>query len=133
MVRHAGPSIFFIDSTGKERYVMREFALLLRRDFFNRELQPSLDQLQSSIRRWQEWYAWIVLEQRLAEPFQSWDHTGRILTNDHLVVDGPYKAGGESFCGLIIINANTYEEAIDIARRCPILLLGGTVEIRMEI
>ena len=124
MARHAGPSI---------NHAMTEFALLLRRDFSNREHQPSLDQLQDSIRLWQEWYAWIARIKRLAQPFQSWDHIGRILTNTRRVVDGPYRAGGESFCGLIIIQAENYEEAIDIACRCPILQLGGTVEIRMEI
>ncbi len=37
----------------------------------------------------------------------------------------------ESIGGLVIIKANDYDEAVEIAQGCPILKLGGTVEVRM--
>ena len=112
---------------------MTEFVLIMRRTVVDTEDHPSLDQLQNSIRLWQEWYGWIIMEHALARPLQCWDRVGRLVKNVDQVIDGPYKEGGETFHGLVIIRTADFDSALNIARRCPILQLGGTVEIRREL
>ena len=48
---------------------------------------------------------------------------------DSPVIDGPYSETKESIGGLYIISAADRDDAIRIARECPVFLHGGTVEI----
>jgi hypothetical protein len=49
------------------------------------------------------------------------------------VINGPYAEVKESIGGLILIRAVDYAVAAEIAKGCPILALGGNVEIRMAV
>ena len=109
---------------------MNEFLLIFRRDFRTKEIQPSPDQLQEHLKHWQEWYSDLAAQDKLARQLQRWDGEGRIVTPDKHVLNGPYAEIKESIGGLVIIKAENYDEAVAIAQACPILQLGGTVEIR---
>jgi len=109
---------------------MNEFLLIFRRDFINKEAQPSPEELQNSIKDWQNWFGSIAAQDKLARPLQRWDGEGKVVKNKQ-VINGPYAEIKESIGGLIIIKATDYEEAVTIAQGCPILQLGGNVEVRM--
>ena len=109
---------------------MNEFLLIFRRDFITPETQPSGDQLKNHLQRWQEWYKKLAAEDRLARQIQRWDGQGRVLKSINAVIDGPYAEIKESIGGVTIIKAKDYDEAVEIAKGCPILELGGTIEIR---
>lgn len=109
---------------------MKEFLLIFRRDYKTREIQPSPDQLQLSIKNWQDWFGSIAAQNKLVRPLQRWDAQGRVVGQQG-VIAGPYMELKEAIGGLIIINATDYEEAADIAKGCPIIQFGGNVEIRM--
>lgn len=47
-----------------------------------------------------------------------------------LEVGGPYREAGEAVIGLFLVDAADHAEAQAIAKECPILLAGGSVEIR---
>ena len=47
-----------------------------------------------------------------------------------LVVDGPYAEAKEAIAGYYRIRAADIEQAGEIARGCPILTYGGSVEVR---
>jgi hypothetical protein len=47
-----------------------------------------------------------------------------------LITDGPYTEGKEIVGGYALISANTLDEATQLSQGCPILEIGGTVEIR---
>ena len=49
---------------------------------------------------------------------------GKIITN------GPYVEISEAINGYIIVNAKSVDEAAELAKDCPILLVGGNVEVR---
>ena len=50
---------------------------------------------------------------------------------DKVVVrDGPFAESREAIGGLFIIQANDLTQAVEIAKGCPQLEVGGTVEVR---
>lgn len=112
---------------------MNEFLLLFRRDFQTREEQPSPDEMQEHLKKWQNWYGSIAAQDKLARPLQRWDREGKVLTYDKTVLNGPYAEIKESIGGLVVVKAADYEEALEIAKGCPILEFGGNVEIRMAL
>lgn len=112
---------------------MNEFVLIFRRDFSTKETQPSPQELQDSLKLWQDWLGGIAAQDKLAKPLQRWDGEGKIVTANKSVINGPYVEIKESIGGLIMIKAADYDEAVTIANGCPILGLGGNVEIRMAV
>lgn len=112
---------------------MNEFVLIFRRDFSTKETQPSPQELQDSLKLWQDWLGGIAAQDKLAKPLQRWDGEGKIVTANKSVLNGPYVEIKESIGGLIMIKAADYDEAVAIANECPILGLGGNVEIRMAV
>jgi hypothetical protein len=47
-----------------------------------------------------------------------------------LMTDGPYAEAKDLIGGYTVIAAKDFDEATEIARGCPFLGVGGTVEIR---
>jgi hypothetical protein len=112
---------------------MEEFLLIFRRDFTTKEDQPSPDQLQNHLNKWQEWFGNLTKENKLSRPLQRWDRDGKIVRKDNHVINGPYAEIKESIGGMVFVKATGYEEAVAIANGCPILDLGGNVEIRRAV
>jgi hypothetical protein len=48
----------------------------------------------------------------------------------NVVTDGPYAEIKEVLAGYMVLRAEDFEEAVSIAKNCPIILMGGNVEIR---
>ena len=109
---------------------MKEFLLLFRRDFINKEVQPDNKEYIAHLDRWHDWFESLAAQDRLAAPPQHWDFKGKVVKANKTVTNGPYVEIKESIGGMIIIKANSYEEAAEIAQGCPILEFGGCVEIR---
>lgn len=109
---------------------MKEFLLLFRRDFINKEAQPDNKEYVAHLDRWQEWFESLAAQDKLATAPQHWDRKGKVVKANKSVINGPYVEIKESIGGMIIIKADSYEEAAEIAQGCPILELGGSVEIR---
>jgi hypothetical protein len=49
------------------------------------------------------------------------------------ITDGPFAEGKEEVGGYIMISAASLDEASELAKGCPVLLGGGSVEVRMII
>lgn len=49
---------------------------------------------------------------------------------NQLVTDGPYIETKECVSGFYFLLANSLEDAVEIAKGCPSLILGASVEIR---
>lgn len=61
------------------------------------------------------------------------DEPGKVLKRKDgtvRVTDGPYSESKELLGGFYIIEAGSYDEAIDRSRDCPQLEFGGTIEVR---
>jgi hypothetical protein len=109
---------------------MDEFVLIFRRDFTSKEAQPAPDEMQIHLSKWQSWFANLTAQNKLSRPLQRWDREGKIVKRNSQVISGPYAEIKESIGGMIFVNAANYDDAATIASECPILDLGGNVEIR---
>ena len=61
------------------------------------------------------------------------DEPGRVMRRKDgqvRVTDGPYSESKEILGGYYMIEAPSYEQAIEYARDCPQLDYGGTIEVR---
>jgi hypothetical protein len=110
---------------------MKEFLFLFRRDYKTTENQPTPDELKKHLEHWQTWFNELSKQGVLARPIQRWDGIGKVIERGKSATNGPFAEIKESIGGMIIINAQDYDEAEKIAQGCPIFELNGSVEIRM--
>lgn len=107
---------------------MKDFMMLFysEPDFSN---QPSPEEMQAEIKKWQDWIGGIAAQGK----FKATDplgYEGRTLHPDGTVTDGPYVEAKEIIGGYLICTTETIEEALELAKGCPILEAGGKVEVR---
>jgi hypothetical protein len=107
---------------------MKEFLFLYRTDY-NQMQQSTPEQMQASLQRWMDWLASIAAQNKLTDKGSRLDNSGRIVKND-LITNGPYVDVKESVGGYSFVKAESYDDAAEIAKGCPIHLVGGSVEVR---
>ena len=112
---------------------MKEFMLLFRHTP-NKDFQPTPEMLNESLKKWQDWIGGIAAQGKFVSTNQL-SYEGKVLKKDQLITDGPYVEIKEILGGYIILKADSIEEALKLAEGCPILDVGGNVEVRpiMEI
>jgi hypothetical protein len=109
---------------------MDEFVLLFRLDILDREAQPSPEQLQVYMKQYQDWVAGISAQNKFSGG-TGLSTEGKVLKPNNVVTDGPYAEIKESIAGYIIIKARDFNEAVALAKGCPILQgEGNSVEVR---
>ncbi len=109
---------------------MDEFLLLMRLDILTKEAQPSPEQLQEYMKMYHDWVAGISAQNKFVGG-KGLSTEGKVLKASNVITDGPYAEIKESLAGFIIIKANDFDDAVNIAKGCPILLgEGNTVEVR---
>lgn len=93
----------------------------------------SPEQMQQIIEKYIKWGAKLRTSGVLVASDKLTDEPGRVIRtkNGQLrVTDGPYSETKEVLGGYYTIEAAGYEQAIEIARGCPQLEYGGTIEVR---
>jgi len=110
---------------------MNEYLLVFRRDHKLSEIQPALEKMQEHLTGWQVFFTSI--KEKLATPIRLFDPSGRIVTKDKSFTNGPFVEITQSIGGFVVITATDYNEAVAIAQRCPVLEIGGTVEVRQGV
>ena len=108
---------------------MNEFVLIFRSDF-QPEVKFSPDEMQSIMTQWQNWMGGIAAQGKLANPGHRLGGEGKTVKPGNVITNGPYAEIREMISGLIVVKAASIEEAAEIAKGCPILLVGGNVEVR---
>ena len=81
----------------------------------------------------QKWNAWITEGLRQGWMLDAGDglkREGRVVNARKVVSDGPFIEVKEIVGGFSIVQADTLDAAAEYARGCPILLRGGSVEVR---
>lgn len=108
---------------------MKEFLLLFR----GRDTAPdaSAEEIQAQMQKWMDWINGLADEGKYLGGRPLFD-TGRTISGTKKVVtDGPYIEGKEMLGGYIMIKVADYDEALAIAKNCPILESdSGSVEVR---
>lgn len=108
---------------------MNEFLLLFRRDF-RTENAPSPEDLQNAMKMWQNWLGGIAAQNKLVDRGNRLASEGKVLQAGDRITDGPYAEIKESLGGYTIIRADSLDEAAELAKGCPVTLIGGNVEVR---
>src|SRR5262249_43146517 len=116
--------------THERRSTMNEFALLFRRERTGSDAQPSPQQMQELLKQWQNWMSDIASQNKLASPGNRLGSEGKVVKPKNIVSDGPYVELKESIGGYILVRAKSIDEAAELAKGCPILAVGGNVEVR---
>ena len=109
---------------------MNEFLLIFRRDFKTSGVQPSPEQLQKMMKEWQNWMGNIAAQNKLVSSGNRLSDDGRVVKPGAVVTDGPYVEIKEAIGGYIAVRAGSLDEAAEIAKGCPLLTIGGNVEVR---
>ena len=97
----------------------------------NMEISPEM--IQAIIEKYNGWTAKLEESGRLAGINKLRDEGGRRISGfgeNQVVTDGPYAETKEVIGGYWIINAEDYDEAVELSRDCPQLEFGGTIEVR---
>lgn len=112
---------------------MNEFLIAIHRDITSKNQSPSPDQMKEAMKPYQDWIAGIAAKDQLVTPPKRWDVDGRVISTAKKVHNGPYAEGVVSIGGLFLIKAKDYDEAVEIAKSCPIIKYGAIVEVRKAI
>ncbi|MCA0362662.1 MAG: YciI family protein [Bacteroidetes bacterium] len=107
---------------------MTEFMMIFRNDY-NPSFKPSPEQMQASIKQWQDWIGGIAAQGKFISTNRL-GFEGKTLKPKNVVTDGPYAEVKEMVGGYIIVKANDIDEALKLAEGCPVLHIGGNVEVR---
>jgi hypothetical protein len=108
---------------------MKDFLFVYRNDYKN---QPtgSPEELQAVTKKWMDWIGGIAAQNKLADQGNRLGSEGKVVRPNNVVTDGPYTEIKELIGGYSIIKAESYDEAVEIAKGCPIFAFGGNVEVR---
>lgn len=105
---------------------MNEFMMIFRSV---PEIKATPEQLQANIKQWQDWIGGIAAQGKFVSTNRL-GLEGKTLKPNNVVSDGPYAEVKEILGGYLIVKTNTLDEAMVLAEGCPILLIGGHVEVR---
>jgi hypothetical protein len=111
---------------------MSKFILLLHEnpaDYAN--VSPS--EMEAIIGRYMAWTDSLAKHGKLVVAEKLRDEGGRVLKRDGarvVVVDGPYAEAREVVSGFYVISAESYEDAVAIAKGCPHAEGNGRIEVR---
>jgi hypothetical protein len=108
---------------------MKDYLLIYRADFsFIGTRTP--EEAQANTKRWMDWIGSIAAQNKLTDRGNRLESSGKVLKGDKMVTNGPYAEIKETIGGYSIVKADSYEAAVELAKGCPVLQLGGNVEVR---
>jgi hypothetical protein len=108
---------------------MKDFLFVFRSDS-NGMAKASPEEMQASTKHWMDWIGGIAAQNKLTDRGNRLVPAGKVVKDNNLIADGPYMEIKESIGGYSIVKANSIDEAVKLAKGCPILAMGGNVEVR---
>jgi hypothetical protein len=106
---------------------MSEFTYLFR----GRETSASPEQMQKTMEKWVAWFKELGANGYLKDPGHPLEHTGTVVKGKQKIVnDGPYAEAKDVVGGYVVIEAKDLAHATELSKGCPILDVGGSVEVR---
>lgn len=106
-----------------------EYLLLFRGTHWDKDLSP--EQIQNVMSQWTAWFERLTQQGKLkgAQPLMN---EGKIVSGKkgRTVADGPFAESKEAIGGYFLLHVDSLDAALEIARQCPALEYGLTVEVR---
>ena len=102
--------------------------LIFRSTDWHTGLSP--EEIQSVMSDWTAWFERLGAEGKLAggNPLEREGHV--VSGKNRSVSDGPFAESKEAVGGYFLLTVGSLEEAVEIAKECPALPYGLTVEVR---
>jgi hypothetical protein len=108
---------------------MKEFVMVYRSETMS-EIKLTPEGNLAISKEWENWMGGIAAQNKLVSPGVRLGNEGRTVKPGNVVTNGPYVEIKEIIGGLSIFRAESIEEVTELAKNCPILNVGGNVEIR---
>jgi hypothetical protein len=96
---------------------------------YGNKYQPTEVEMNEMHQQWGAFIGNIAIQEKLVSTHQL-SFEGKQIIADKSVIEGMHVSENLIIGGNMIVNANTIDEAVEMAKNCPILLMGGTVEVR---
>lgn len=110
---------------------MPKYFLLLH-EKEGRFTQFSPEEIQNVIEEYHAWGQGLEKSGNLLLSHKLTEDAGRSLSGSEegMIVDGPFSETKEVIGGVFLIEAEGYDQAVDLCRDCPHLGYGGRIEVR---
>lgn len=105
---------------------MSEFLLVYRGGL---PMTASASDMQAQMEKWGAWLKDLAMKGNLKDAGHPLEKSGKVVSSK-AVNDGPYAEAKDLVGGFSIINAKDLNHAAELTRGCPVLAVGGSVEIR---
>lgn len=86
-------------------------------------------QREQMMQKWQAWLSEGFQKGWLLDAGDALKRDCRIVNAAKIVSDGPFAESKEVIGGFSIVQAETLDDAAELAKGCPALLVGSTVEV----
>jgi hypothetical protein len=106
-----------------------EYMLLFRGTHWDKSLSP--EELQNVMSQWTAWFDRLTQQGKIKSAHPLMDE-GKIVTwkKGQTVADGPFAESKEAIGGYFLVQVSGLDEALEIAKECPVLRYGVAVEVR---
>ena len=108
---------------------MKEFMMIFRNEKEKERTMSSTEEMQKAIKLWEDWIGRIAAQGKFVAT-NALGFEGKTLHADASITDGPYAEVKEIIGGYLICKTDTIDDALKLAEGCPILAVGGHVEVR---
>jgi hypothetical protein len=106
---------------------MSDFAFLYR----GRDTNASPEQMQKTMKKWRAWFKQLGENGHLKDIGHPLENSGKVVRGKQKsVTDGPFAEAKDVVGGFTLIQARDLEQASELSKGCPILEVGGSVEVR---
>lgn len=109
---------------------LQDFMLLFRMQPDSQ--QPTAEQLTTMQQQWSAYIGDIAVQAKLIS-ISRLGFEGTIINSNLVVTTGISITSHETLTGNMVIKATSLQEATEIAKSCPVLTMGGSVEVRNTI
>jgi hypothetical protein len=91
----------------------------------------SPEQMQQQMQKWMAWMKELSEKGHIKDPGHPLERTGKLVQGKQkMVTDGPFAESKDVVGGYTLVQAKDLADAVQLTSGCPILDIGGFVEVR---
>jgi hypothetical protein len=107
---------------------MAKFLFVYRGSIEPPNMSP--EEMQQHMQKWHTWISEGMQKGWITNPGDALKMEGKVVNSKKMVLDGPFVEAKEIVGGYSVVTAESLQAAAELAKGCPGLLMGGSVEVR---